>query len=93
MVGGEQKQKEGEGGGREREGQRRGEISLRRAGSGGEAGSKVSSAAAGRSSAAAPARAPCSPGRRAPAVQAARRIVRSLPRDALPTLFVFSACA
>lgn len=63
-----QKQKRGRAGeGRERDrGERYPSAELGLA-AGGEAGSKVSSAAAGGSSATAPTRAPCPPGRRAPA--------------------------
>lgn len=68
-MGGEQEQKGGRAGeGRERDrgGERYPSAELGLA-AGGEAGSKVSSAAAGWSSAAAPARVPFPPGRSAPA--------------------------
>lgn len=92
--GGEQKQKGGEAGeGRERDrgGERYPSAELGLA-AGGEAGSKVSSAAAGGSYAAAPARAPCPPGRRALAGAGRPAHCSQPPWRALPTLSVWSAC-
>lgn len=91
---GEQKQKGGEAGeGRERDrgGERYPSAELGLA-AGGEAGSKVSSVAAGGSSAAAPARAPCPPGRRALAGAGRPAHCSQPPWRALPTLSVCSAC-